>query len=114
MGALFLSNPSALISNSTFIGNSAEDGAGIYFNCSLAFNCSLEIHDSVFENGLASKTGGAIKWSLVRPRLLNCSFINNSAGQYGDHNASFPIEVRMIDNAFMPSSNYSVPEFRSG
>ena len=114
MGALFLSNPSAKVSNSTFIGNTADDGAGIYFNCSLALNCSLEIEDSVFANGLASKTGGAIKWSLVRPKVVNCSFSNNSAVLYGDHNASFPIEVKMIDKAFRPSDNYSVSQFRSG
>lgn len=115
MGALFLSNPSALISNITFDNNTAEDGAAIIFEGSLANNCSLDIHDSVFSNGWASKTGGAIKWTGMRPNAYNCTFINNSAGFYGDDNASFPIAVRSTDTSMQQTDNHILnASFRSG
>lgn len=51
----------------------------------------------------------------MRPNAYNCTFINNSAGFYGDDNASFPIAVRPTDTSMQQTDNHILnASFRSG
>lgn len=42
--------------------------------------CQLNIEGVSFENNRADIEGGAIKWNYIEPEIINCQFVNNSAG----------------------------------
>ncbi|MBI9018851.1 MAG: right-handed parallel beta-helix repeat-containing protein [Phycisphaerae bacterium] len=67
------------ISNCTFKGNSANNGAGIYnYNSS-----SPSVSHCTFIDNSASKGGGIYNDNSSNPNMAYCAFANNSAGNGG-------------------------------
>lgn len=99
-GALYFEDVSRIYigSSTLFDSNYAnENGGAIDFYCSefgvSNFNssCSLTLSDNVvFMNNKADEEGGAIKWNQYEPimTVVKISFVNNSAGVYGNNIAS--------------------------
>ena len=56
-------------------------------------------NQTAFINNKARKEGGAVKWTFLKPELINCSFKDNTA-PYGNNIASFPVRfsVQFYDN----------------
>jgi len=69
-----------IVTNCTFIGNSADNSGGGIFNY---YFCDLMISDCTFRNNSADYDGGAIYNWLSMPILVNSMFIGNSAGKDG-------------------------------
>ena len=78
--AIFSSNNDLTVSNSTFTGNSHVDGGAIYNQLG-----HLTVVDSVFDDNIASKNGGAI-YNVHNGTLdiVNSNFSDNSAKESGD------------------------------
>ena len=50
--------------------------------------CSLTLNDIIFADNAASVQGGAIDWNFYEPSMSGITFVNNSAGVYGNDIAS--------------------------
>ena len=79
-GAISNEDSSAVITNSYFIGNSAQEGGGAIYNKS----SSPHIKECVFVNNSAEKQGGAIaNLEKSYPEMANLTFARNSAIEDG-------------------------------
>ena len=80
-GAMCISNTSAVVTNSTFVGNSAKvDGGAILSN-----NSTVTIIDSYFSNNTALRDGGALAVNVCPSdfTITDTCFMENQAGDDG-------------------------------
>ena len=80
-GAMCISNTSAVVTNSTFVGNSAKvDGGAILCN-----NSTVTIIDSYFSNNTALRDGGALAVNVYPSNftITDTCFMDNQAGDDG-------------------------------
>jgi hypothetical protein len=93
-GSISITDSDVSITNSTFNGNAATDGAAISFRCSSSILCDLDVSNSTFTNNSAATQGGAIYYNFIRPQMSNLIFTNNTA-QYGQNIASYPLKIKL-------------------
>lgn len=55
-----------------------------------------EITYNYFEDNNATVDGGAIIYNSYRPVMTDNTFVNNSAGNYGNETASFPAKIMQL------------------
>ena len=91
-GAISIENSKTTIEDSIFQNNQAKNGGSIYFDSS---QNSINITNNDFYNNEAKIDGGAIKWTLIEPKILNNTFTDNNA-YYGKNIASFPIRMHIL------------------
>ena len=80
-GAMCISNTSVVVTNSTFVGNSAKvDGGAILCN-----NSTVTIIDSYFSNNTALRDGGALAVNVYPSNftITDTCFMDNQAGDDG-------------------------------
>jgi hypothetical protein len=92
--ALSVQNSNVFADNSTFKNNTTINAGSIDLRCDKTQKCSYSIKNCVFNQSMASKSGGAIRYNLYRPEFNNNQFTNNTA-LYGQNIASYPIRMRM-------------------
>lgn len=73
---------SPVLTDCGFIENTASYGAGMH-NGNISGSCSPKVSRCVFRSNSATSNSGAIDNEGGSPVVTNCSFITNSAGQYG-------------------------------
>lgn len=91
-GAISIKNSKTRIEDSIFKNNRAKNGGAIYFDSS---QNSINITNNTFDKNEAKFDGGAIKWTLIEPKILTNTFTNNTA-YYGKNIASYPIRMRIL------------------
>mmetsp|Transcript_16966 Transcript_16966/g.30530 ORF Transcript_16966/g.30530 Transcript_16966/m.30530 type:complete len:1496 (+) Transcript_16966:1585-6072(+) len=92
-GSVFVRASNATITSNNFTSNSASCGEGgaVFVHCEA--DCSTSLSLNSFVNNSARASGGAVKWSAIKPTFDNNSFIDNTA-LYGGDFASFPKTVQ--------------------
>ena len=93
-GAISLNYANLSILNCSFVDNRASNGGAIYFSSSTIYTYLLLTSNSFISN-LASKDGGAIKWTYCEPYLFGFNKFLSNAAVYGNDIASFPIRVEL-------------------
>ena len=106
-GALYIKDSTAVIQNSTFANNTADDGGAIYFGCSFIQNWNLTLTNLTFIHNNAVKQGGAIYYDNVRPIFTRVVYIDNSA-QYGSDIASYPVKIKLVNSSHDDISLFDV------
>ena len=91
-----LSNTEVSISTSTFRGNFAYNGAGIYITW--ATPCNNTIHNNNFENNVAEEIGASVYFNDKKPDFLGNLFSGNEA-TYGASIGFYPTKVALVRNA---------------
>ena len=95
-GALVLFNSNATVSNCIFNSNTAIEGGAIYYDWSTSNYWDVTISNSSFSNNTAIKQGGAINYTLYRPKITNSTYSNNTA-VYGGNIASYAMQIYVLD-----------------
>ena len=98
-GAISLNYANLSLLNCSFVDNRASNGGAIYFSSSTIYTYLLLTSNSFISN-LASKDGGAIKWTYCEPYLFGFNKFLSNAAVYGNDIASFPIriELKILEN----------------
>jgi predicted outer membrane repeat protein len=98
IAALYTDVRTANISHSTFELNRATTASGgaIELACEVPSPCNLSVSFSNFTSNSAVLNGGAIYWTKKEPLLLNNTYTNNSAA-YGSDFASFGVSLKSLD-----------------
>ena len=91
-GAIYALSSNITILSSSFIDNTAIEGAAIYIDWVSGDYWYSKLENVNFTNNAAQKSGGAISYNFKRPQLANNIFSNNSA-PYGPNIASYPVRV---------------------
>ena len=91
-GAVYIHNSNITISESSFTTNLAIEGGAISFDCLTSMFCEVTISNSSFINNTAIKKGGAIAYSLFRPKMINNTFSGNLA-LYGNNVGSYVTQI---------------------
>ena len=101
-GAIYALSSNITILSSSFIDNTAIEGAAIYIDWVSGDYWYSKLENVNFTNNIGQKSGGAISYNLKRPQLANNIFSNNSA-PYGSNIASYPVRVYQKE-----SSSYKI------
>ncbi|CAI2373025.1 unnamed protein product [Moneuplotes crassus] len=97
-GAVKIIDSIISIKDTMFLNNIASKAGAIDFECFSNDLCKLDLDNVTFTNNSASVQGGAIYYNLIRPKIFNSTFINNSA-QYGPDLASYPVKMKMKNDS---------------
>ncbi len=71
---------SATLTDCTFNGNLADDGAGLAASIT---GIQVTLEGCVFDGNVATKDGGGLLIDSSSPTLVNCEFINNVSADHG-------------------------------
>jgi hypothetical protein len=80
------------------MNNLAVNGGAISVDCNYMEPWHNEITYNYFEDNNATVDGGAIIYNSFRPIMTDNVFVNNSAGNYANETASFPVKIMQIKN----------------
>lgn len=112
-GAVGLRNYHANITGSVFVGNRAEEGAGLWLGCDVVQMCSYAVSNSTFVNNSAAVKGGGILWTGQKPELTDLTYSNNYA-IYGADKASYPIRLMLDAEKARMLSNFTITNYPPG
>lgn len=77
-GGVYNTGGSARYVNCSFLGNGAVAGGGMY-----NYRSKVEIVNTIFSGNSAQYGGGLEDWEAEWTTLTNCTFSNNTSGNYG-------------------------------
>ena len=95
-GAIHFENSNSTLINLTFEYNTAHKGGAMHISCDTYEICKNIINNSLFENNVAIRQGGAINYNFRRPEFSNITYRYNQAA-YGPNIASYPVRIIYSD-----------------